>query len=185
MDAAGDGADLGAVATLRCSLCFAHDHHRAIFHLVMPEVAAPAVPALVPGVDESEDEENPEEPPFEDEAVGGGPAQPDVAADDFIPLPAADAVDAEDGEFFLPIVDAADFLVAPGQDSEAPTSDRAADSIDLQEPVRPDHVDVFMPFVDLRHFDHIAYAFINPTTIASIDDPTPSFSPGRGPWLRP
>jgi hypothetical protein len=139
--------------------------------LVLPEVAAPAVLALFPAVDESNDEDNPEEPPFEDEAVAEGPAPSDVVAHDFIWLLAADAADADDGELFLPIVDVADFLVAPGQDSEAPTSDGAADSVDLLEPIWPDHVDVFMPFVDLRHFDHIVYAFINPTTVAAVNDP--------------
>jgi hypothetical protein len=114
--------------------------------LVLPEVAAPAAPAFFPGGEESEDEEDPEEPPFvedeeDPEVAVGGPPQPDAAADDFIPLPAVDAADSEDGELFLPIVDDADFLVTPGQDNEAPASDDAVDFEDLQEPARLDHVD--------------------------------------------
>jgi hypothetical protein len=57
---------------------------------------------------------------------------------------------------FIPITDAADYLSVPASDSEAP------DEEDLAAPVRPDTVAVYMPFVNMRHFDNLAYAFVNP-----------------------
>jgi hypothetical protein len=108
---------------------------------------------------------------FEDDD-GVEPAPLVAAAEDFIPLPEVDV--EEDGEadgVFLPIVDADEFLAAPGQLNGSSASDEPGDAEDLAEPVRPDHVDVYMPFVDLRHFDHVAYAFINPSSVPAVHDP--------------
>ncbi|KAK1660865.1 hypothetical protein QYE76_049024 [Lolium multiflorum] len=124
--------------------------------------------AAFPVGDGSEEEEDPEELIFEDEDGGGAAAPANAAAEDFLPLPPPEV---EDEETYLPIVDAAVFLASPGQGSGAPSSNGVGDSLDLQEPTRPDHVDVFMPFVNLRHFDHIAYAFINPTSAIAVEDP--------------
>jgi hypothetical protein len=38
----------------------------------------------------------------------------------------------------------------------------ALDAEDLEEPVRPDYCDVYMPYVNLRHYDNLSYAFVNP-----------------------
>ncbi|KAK1670811.1 hypothetical protein QYE76_058970 [Lolium multiflorum] len=218
MDAAGDAAGLEAAAPLLCNLCFARDHRRSVCPLVMPAAVAIGAPAVPLAGEDSEEEEDPDEPPFDGGAIGDVAALPEAAAVDFLPLPPADVVDdaafpvgqdsedeedpeelvfEDDGDggaaaplvaaaadflplpppevehegIFLPIVDAADFLAVPGQGSGAPSSVGAGDSLDLQEPARPDHVDVFMPFVNLRHFDHIAYAFINPTSVSAVEDP--------------
>jgi hypothetical protein len=153
-----------------CTICFAQDHRRPSCRLIAPEApvaAAAAAPVADPaaGVDDEEEEEDPEEVIFEDEAEAvDGVALPAAAEEDFIPLPAGSAAE-EDGassDNFLPIVDAADYLPAPGLD-QAGDSLSFLDSEDLEAPVRPDTVDVFMPFVDLRHFDHIAFALVNPT----------------------
>jgi hypothetical protein len=170
MDAA-DAAAAGSSAdgTLFCNLCFASDHGRSSCCLVMPVAAGAAPPGAVAAADvDSEEEEDPDELIFEDDLDGAAEPPADFGAD-FIPLPAAAAADDADEDFFLPIVDAADYLPAPDPASSDPASaghsvsgSGPADFEDLETPVRPDHVDVYMPFVNLHHFDHIAYAFATP-----------------------
>jgi hypothetical protein len=141
MDAAGNSAAEGSsAARLFCSLCFASDHERSICRLVVPAAIEAAGGAA--GSD-SEEEEDPEELGFEEDAVGGG-SEGDAPAD------------GDDG--FIPIADGDAFLPAPGDEELVP------DGEDLEEPERPDYVDVFMPFVNLRHFDDLSFAFINPPT---------------------
>jgi hypothetical protein len=45
----------------------------------------------------------------------------------------------------------------------APDPEIAAfDVEDLEGPVWPDYVNVFMPYVNLRYFDNLSFAFVNP-----------------------
>jgi hypothetical protein len=96
-------------------------------------------------------EEDPEELVFEDSSSDEDVPPPVPGADDFIPLEEADAVIGD-----LPPLAAADaFLPAPDPELEA------LDAEDLEEPVRPDYVDVYMPLTNLRLFDNLAYDFVN------------------------
>jgi hypothetical protein len=80
-----------------------------------------------------EEEEDPEELVF----FNGSSDEEDLPA----------PVDAAAAEAFLP---------APDPELDA------LDAEDLEEPARPDYVDVYMPYVNLRHFDNLSYAFVNP-----------------------
>uniref|UniRef100_A0ACD5X706 Uncharacterized protein n=1 Tax=Avena sativa TaxID=4498 RepID=A0ACD5X706_AVESA len=124
-----------ASVRLLCELCFGSDHSRSVCRL-----AVPAIP------DEGEEEDPEELVPEDGSSEGGDPAVD--GGDGFM------ALGNEDG--FLPIADAFDYLPAPEAVPDAP------DAEDLVESMRPDYVDVFMPHVHLQHFDHLAYAFINP-----------------------
>lgn len=173
MDAAGGPEDgHQGPAPLFCRLCFGDDHSRASCRLVVPaalaqedalagdeaeamDVAGGAVEA--PPVEaEDEEEEDPEELVFEEDFVVDGAAEQPAAAGSMASLAGSGAAasDGEDG--FIPITDAADYLSVPASGSEAP------DEEDLAAPARPDTVAVYMPFVNLRLFDNLAYAFVNP-----------------------
>jgi hypothetical protein len=145
------GADLDAALELvpqavapaplpRCDLCFATDHTRAICRLVVPAAE---------DVEASEDEEeDPEELVF-----GSGSSEGD---DD------GNGMDANIGDGFIPIVDGDSYLPAPDPELEA------LDAEDLENPTRPDYVDVYMPHTDMPHFDHLAYAFVSPPLQAPV-----------------
>jgi hypothetical protein len=96
------------------------------------------------GVEEEEEEEDPEELVF-----GSGSSEDEDLAGD-------------GGDGFIPVDDAEDFLPAHDSDLDAP------DAEDLEEPARPDYTDVFMPFVHMPHFDHLAYAFLNPPVASPV-----------------
>jgi hypothetical protein len=147
MDGDGDAAG-GAASTgpLFCSLCFASDHNRFVCHLVLPVAVVVADAALANS--DSEEDDDPEELVFEEDFSGEGGLGAAAAGDDFIPLDGDEAnLSLPEGEAFLPAPD---------------TNLDALDAEDLEEPVRPDYVDVFMPYVNLRHFDNLSYAFVQP-----------------------
>jgi hypothetical protein len=182
---ANRASQAGAVApVLFCNLCFSRDHSRSACRLVvsavLQEIAAEA--AALP-VDE-EEEEDPEELVFEEGSLWDE-APPAAAANDFIPLLVEEDFGAlgaagqqlpemlvigdgsSDEEGPLLADDAADVaafhVVAEEDYLHAP--DPLMDVLDaehLEDHVRPDYMDVYMPFVDLRHFDNLSYAFVDP-----------------------
>jgi hypothetical protein len=112
-----------------------------------PEVGGAFPPAAAVDPLVEEEEEDPEELVFDD-----GSSESNTTPS---------AVDSEEGSF-LPISDAADFLPLPDP------SCASLDSDDLPQHERPDHVDVFMPRVNLRHFDNLAYTFAH-SSIHNLD----------------
>ncbi|KAK1615444.1 hypothetical protein QYE76_020966 [Lolium multiflorum] len=112
-----------------------------------PEIGGAFPPVAAAGPLEEEEEEDPEELVFEDGSSDGNASPSAVASE---------------GGPFLPISDAADFLPVPDLSSVS------LDSEDLAQPERPDHVDVFMPRVNMRHFDNLAYAFAH-SSVHNLD----------------
>jgi hypothetical protein len=92
---------------------------------------------------DDDEEEDPEELVFGAWSSDEGEGEPAGGGDNFVSLPA----NGEGENNFLP---------APQDELKAP------DAEDLEEPVRPDYMDVFMPYVNLCHFDNLSYAFVNP-----------------------
>jgi hypothetical protein len=162
------------VSALFCNLCFSRDHNRSICRLVVPAAVAAAE------ADTGSDGEGDLARPILQEAP--------AVEDDFIPLDAAAGNDALPAVDALPVSsdeeedleelvfedDLDDIVQAPAahlqQDAFVPFGDapdpdsdlEALDAEDLAEPSRPDYVDVYMPFVDLRHFNNLSFAFVNP-----------------------
>jgi hypothetical protein len=129
-------------APLHCELCFASDHSQERCRLVVPAAAGAA------GSEDDEEEDDPEELVFGSGSSDGG------SGDDL------QAFSGEDG--FIPLAGEDDFLPAPEPDEPLP------DAEDLEEPERPDYADVFMPHSDMPHFEHLAYAFVNPPLQAPV-----------------
>uniref|UniRef100_A0ACD5UUT9 Uncharacterized protein n=1 Tax=Avena sativa TaxID=4498 RepID=A0ACD5UUT9_AVESA len=141
------------MASLFCNLCFSSDHNQNVCPLVAPVLL-------------DEEEEDPEELIFEEGSSDDEPAQAvggaGVAAAPVAAVAAAlDANDvaagiqAEDADY-IPLEEAGDFILAPRIHHDVP------DAEDLEEPVRPGYVDVYMPYVHMAMYDNLAYAFINP-----------------------
>uniref|UniRef100_A0ACD5ZT50 Uncharacterized protein n=1 Tax=Avena sativa TaxID=4498 RepID=A0ACD5ZT50_AVESA len=124
------------------SFCLSSDHQCSACRL-----APPAAPLAI----EEEEEEDPEELVFEDGSSEEG-AQLSQALDGM-----DGNLQAADDDGFIPLVDAADYLPAPDDQLVLP------DAEDLEEPQRPDYIDVFMPFINMAHFDNLAFAFLNPS----------------------
>jgi hypothetical protein len=113
--------------------------------LVVP--VAEAAGDLIGAIDIASDdeEEDPEELMFEAK---------DASSEGDVPHPGAVV-----GEALFPAAWNEDFI--PLSDAPDPELE-ALDAEDLEEPVRPDYIDVFMPYINMRHFDNLAYAFVNP-----------------------
>jgi hypothetical protein len=124
-----------SISSMFCNLCFSRDHSRSVCRLVVP--VAVEAGAVADGEADAEEEEDPEELVFYDGSSDGGDL-PDAGQ-----LPAADG--AADGG-------------PPAPDPEL----AALDAEDLEDPARPDYVDVYMPYVNLRHYDNLSFAFVNP-----------------------
>jgi hypothetical protein len=147
---------------------------------VLQKMAAKAATLPV----DDEEEEDPKELVFED-GTSGDEAPPVAAANDFLPLPVEEDVGVLDAagqqppvmlvigdgssheEGPLPAGDAADTAAfhAVAEEDYLPAPNPLMDVLDaedLEEPMRPEYLDVYMPFVDLRHFDNLSYAFVDP-----------------------
>jgi hypothetical protein len=120
---------------------------------VAPAAAGLAAPVAVVT---DEQEEDPEELVFEDNSSDvGAPAQPEEV---FIPVADPSSGEDEDevgsgGDGFIPVFDADDYHHVPASEPE---------SEEPQEAERPGYIDAFMPAVDMRRFDHLAFAFLHP-----------------------